>query len=77
MHRLDRFFECTIPRFGGFQYEENFLCFDNFSLPTINRLNPWDDIRTGSQLRIHHFFANPYRFFLICRRNQDNKDLPC
>ena len=77
MHRLDRFFECTIPRSGGFQYEENFLCFDNLSLPTINRLNPWDDIRTGSQLRIHHFFANPYRFFLISRRNQDNKDLPC
>ncbi len=77
MHRLDRFFECTIPRFGGLQYEENFLCFDNFSLPTINRLNPWDDIRTGSQLCIHHFFANPYRFFLIFRRNQDNKNLPC
>ena len=76
MHRLDRFFECTIPRSGGFQYEENFLCFDNFSLPTIYRLNPWDDIRTGSQLRIHHSFANPYRFFLICRRNQNNKDLP-
>ncbi len=60
MHRLDRFLECMIPRSGGLQYKENFLCFDNFSLPTIYRLNPWDDIRTGSQLRIHHFFANPY-----------------
>src|SRR5437879_12727340 len=40
MHRLDRFFECTIPRSGGLQYEESFLCFDNFSLPPINRLNP-------------------------------------
>ena len=65
MHRLDCFFECTIPRFGGFQYEESFLCLDNFSLPTINRLNPWNDIRAGSQLRIHHFFANSYCFFLI------------
>jgi len=76
MHRLDRFFECTIPRPGRFHYEENFLCFDNFPLPSINRLNPWDNIHTGSQPLIHHFFANPYRFFLIYRRNQDNEDLP-
>ncbi len=75
MHRLDCFFECTISRFGGFQYEENFLCFDNFSLPTVYRLNLWDDIRTSSQLCIHHSLANPYRFFLIYRRNQDNKNL--
>jgi len=76
MHRFDRFLECTISRSGGFQYDENFLCSDNFSLPTIYRLNPWDNIRTGSQLRIYHSFANPSRFFLIYRRNQDNKDLP-
>jgi len=75
MHRLNRFFECTIPRFGGFQYEEHFLCFDNFSLPTIYRLNSRDDIRTGSQLHIHHSFANHYRFFQIFHCNQDNKDL--
>lgn len=75
MYRLDRFFECTVPRFCGFQYEENFLCIDNLSLPTVYGLNPWDDIRTGSQLRIHHSLANPYRFFLIYCRNQDNKDL--
>ena len=76
MHRLDRFFECPIPRCGGLQYEENFLCLGNLSLPTINRLNSWNDIRTGSQLHIYHFFADPYSFFSISRRNQDNKNLP-
>jgi len=76
MHRLDRFFEGTIPLSGGFQYEERFLCINNFSLPTINRLDPWDDVRTGSQLRIHHSLANPDCFFLIAHGDQDNKDLP-
>ena len=77
MHRLDRFFESTIPRLGGFQYEKRFSCLDYFSLPTINRLNPRDNICTGSQPRIHHCFANPYCFLLIYCRNQDNKDLLC
>ncbi len=77
MHCLNRCLECTIPEFGRFQYEESFLCLDDFSFPTINRLNSWHDTRAGSQLRIHHFFANPYCFFLIYRRDQDNKDVPC
>jgi len=75
MHCLDRFFECTIPWFDRFQYKENFFFLDNFSIPTINRLHPWDDIRTGGQFCIYHFFANPYCLFPIARCNQDNKDL--
>ena len=74
MHRLDRFFECAIPRLRGFQYKECFLCFHNFSLPMINRLNHWDDIRTSSQPRTHHSFANLDSFFPIAHRNQNNKD---
>ncbi len=77
MHHLDRFLECRIPGFGGFQYKKNFLCFNNFSLPTIYRLNPWDNTRTGSQLRLHYPFADSHRFFLIYHRNQDNKNLSC
>ena len=75
MYRLDRFFESTIPRLGGFQYKKSLSCLDYFTLPPINRLNPRDDICTGSQPCIHHCFTNPYRFSLIYCRNQDNKNL--
>ena len=75
VHRFDRFFERPIPNFGRFQYEENFLCFNNFSVPAIYRLNPWNNIRAGSQLRIHHSFTNPYGLFLTFNRNQNDKNL--
>ena len=77
MDRLDRLFEGEVSRLGGFQYKKNFLCLDKLSFPTINRLNSGGNIRTGSQLCIHHFFANPYRFFLIFCRNKNNKDFLC
>jgi hypothetical protein len=49
-----------------------------FKLKSVDELlNSWDDICTGSQLRIYHFFANPHSFFLIFRCNQDYKDLFC
>ena len=75
MHRLNRFFECTISSLVDFSMRRTSCVFDNFSLPTIYRLNSWDDVRTCSQLCIHHFLTNPYGFSLIYRRHQDNKNL--
>jgi hypothetical protein len=75
MHRLDRPLKCTVSRPCRFQYQKNFFGFGDPSLPMINRLNPCNDIRAGSQAGIHHSFADPDRFFLIAHRNQDHKNL--
>ncbi len=75
MHRLDRPLKCRISWPCSFQYQKNFFGFDDLSLPMIDRLNPCNDIRAGSQPGIHHSFANPDRFFLTVHRNQNHKDL--
>ena len=76
-HPLDRFFECTIAQvLVDFNMRRTSCALTTFPLPTIYGVNPGDDVRTGSQLRIYHSFANLYRLLLIYRCNQDNKYLP-
>lgn len=72
MHCPDRLFQCLIPRLRRFQYNEDFLLFNNFPPPPIHRLNCWNNIRTGRQFRTHHCSSNLYRLSLVCCRDQDN-----
>lgn len=59
---------------GGFKDSQNFLRRLNGLLPPIDGFQPWEQIDTGRQLRLHQNCASMTRFFDVrkCTENQQN-----